>query len=102
MTCLRLGRREEALIAAGPAANSVCSAADPNLAWRGPERSPACRREVTGTGSKAVKMEVGGHDCDCYHSARAGGDLGHGEGTGRARSRRGYVPAGCTEDADNG
>lgn len=58
MTWLGLGRQEEALIAADPAANSVCSAADLNLAWRGPERSPACRGEVTGTGRKAVKMEL--------------------------------------------
>lgn len=28
-----------------------------------------------------MRMEVGGHDCDCSHSAGAGGDLGHREGT---------------------
>lgn len=99
VTWLRVGS-EEALIAADPAANSVCSAADPSLACRGSERSSACRGEVPGTGRKAVKMEVGVHECDCYHSARAGGVWATGRGQGGHGS--GYVPAGCTEDADNG
>lgn len=84
---MRLGRQEEALIAADPAANSVCLAAGLNLAGRCPERSPACREEVTGAGAggKVVKMELDGRGCDCYHSARAGGELGHSGGTGRAK-----------------
>lgn len=43
-------------------------------------------------------MEVVVHDCDCDHSARAGGDLGPGRGQGEHSS--GYVPAGCMQDAD--
>lgn len=68
------------LIAVDPAANSVCLAAGPNLVWRCSERSPACRGELTsaGAGGRAIKMELDGRGCDCYHSARAGGELGHG------------------------
>lgn len=81
-TWLWLGRQEEALIA-----NSVCLAAGPNLAWTCPERSPACRGEVTGAGAggEVVKTELDGRGCDGHHSARAGGELGRGGGTGRAR-----------------
>lgn len=86
-TWLWLGRQEEALIAADPTANSVCLAAGLNLAWRCPERSPACRGEVTGAGAggRAVKTELDGRGCDCYCSARAGGELGHRGDTGRAK-----------------
>lgn len=85
-TWLWLGRQEEALIAADLAAG-------PNLAWRCPERSPACRGEVTG-GGKAVKTEIDGCGRDCYHGATAGGEREHGGGQGEQSDRHGFVPAG--------
>lgn len=48
---------------------------------------PCLQGRGAGIGGKAVKMEL--DVCDCYHSARAGGELGHGGRRGEQKQSAG-------------